>query len=150
MSSLRIAANPGAVILAHADIADKAPDLPVIAVVANETKQIGSFKLTFTGGDHARVFPDKPVCTNLGLLVDDGELYYPGDSLAMPDVPVKTLALPVVAPWLKLSEALDFLIAIKPETVIPTHNALLSDEGHAVINAWVSRTADSIDATVRI
>ncbi len=141
--------NPHAKIYAHADVAAKAPELKIVAVAANETKQIGNFSLAFTGGDHARVFPDRPVCANLGVIVDGGELYYPGDSLVMPGIPVKTLALPVVAPWLKLSEALDFLVAVKPEAVIPTHDALLSDEGHATIGGWVARTAASIGTIVR-
>lgn len=141
--------NPHVKIYAHADVAAKAPDLPVFGVEAGQTVQIGSFIVQFTGGEHARVFPDKPVCANFGVIVDGGELYYPGDSLVLPNVPVKTLVLPVVAPWLKLSEALDFLVAIRPQEVIPTHNALLSDEGHATIGGWVARTAASIGTIVR-
>lgn len=144
-----IAVNPHVVIFAHPDVAAKTSELSITPVIADETKQIGNFKLTFIGGDHARVFPDKSVCANLGVIVDDGELYYPGDSLVLPKVPVKTLALPVSAPWLKLSEALNFLTAVKPAVVIPTHDALLSDEGHATINAWVARTAVSIGTIVR-
>lgn len=144
-----VAANPGVTIVAHADVVAKAPNLKIVPVVANETKQIGNFKLAFVGGEHARVFPDKPVCANLGVIVDSGELYYPGDSLVTPHVAVKTLALPVVAPWLKLSEALDFLIAMQPQEVISTHDALLSDEGRATIGSWITRTAVSIGATVR-
>jgi len=142
-------ANPGVNIFAHADVVAKAADLPAIAVAPGETKQIGNFKVHFTGGEHARVFPDKPVCANIGVFVDDGELYYPGDSLVLPAVPVKVLALPVSAPWLKLSEALDFLTTIHPKEVIPTHNALLSTEGQTVTNAWVTRIAGPLQCTLR-
>lgn len=142
--------NPEAKIYAHADVTAKASDLPMVSVSSGETKQIGDFSVQFTGGEHARVLPDKPVCANLGIVVDDGELYYPGDSLVQPGMPVKTLALPVSAPWLKLSEALDFLVAVQPQEVIPTHDALLSHEGQATIFAWVARVAESINAKVSI
>lgn len=110
-----IATNPDAIIYAHADVVVEAPDLPTMSVAANETKLIGDFTVRFTGGDHARVFPDKPVCANIGVLVDNGELYYPGDSLVLPQVPVNVLLLPVSAPWLKLSEALDFFTTVHPK-----------------------------------
>jgi len=145
-----IVKNPEVKIYAHPDVASKAPGLPMVAVHPGETKQIGNFAATFTGGEHARVFPDKPVCANIGVIVDGGDLYYPGDSLVLPGIPIKTLALPVSAPWLKLSEALDFLVSVKPAEVIPTHNAILSNEGQTVANAWLARIADTIGCVVRI
>lgn len=141
--------NPDAKVYAHADVVAKTADLPVIAVSANETKQIENFIVQFTGGEHARVFPDKPVCANLGVIIENGELYYPGDSLVTPNIPIITLALPVSAPWLKLSEALDFFTAVHPKVVIPTHNALLSTEGQAVTNSWLTRTAENIQCTLQ-
>jgi len=144
-----IATNPGVSIYAYTDVAAQAVDLPVVSVTPGETKLIENFSVRFTGGEHARVFPDKHVCANIGVLVDDGELYYPGDSLVLPDVPVAVLALPVSAPWLKLSDALDFLTAVHPKEVIPTHNALLSAEGQAVTNAWLNRIAEPMQCTIR-
>jgi L-ascorbate metabolism protein UlaG (beta-lactamase superfamily) len=144
-----IAVNPDAAIYAHPEVTKQLPEFRTVSVTAGETKQIDAFTVRFTGGDHARIIPDKPVCANLGVLVDDGELYYPGDSLVLPNVPIKTLALPVSAPWLKLSEALDFLTAVHPEEVISTHDALLSDEGHTIVEAWVARIADSLGSVTR-
>lgn len=140
--------NPGVKMYAHHEVASQAPDLPMVGVDAGETRQIGNFTVTFTGGEHARVFPEKPVCANLGVVLDGGELYYPGDSLVVPNLEIKTLALPISAPWLKLSEALDFLVAVKPKEVIATHDALLSSEGQAVTAAWLTRTAES--ANIRV
>ncbi len=66
------------------------------------------------------------MCQNVGVLIDNGEVYYPGDSFAEPGMPVKTLALPIAAPWMKTSEAMDFLTHVKPERAFPTHDAILS------------------------
>ena len=45
----------------------------------------------------------------------------------MPDRPVQTLAVPIDGPWLKLSEAVDYVRAIRPETVLPIHEGELTD-----------------------
>jgi hypothetical protein len=78
----------------------------------------------------------------VGVLVNQA-FYYPGDSFAVPGLPVTVLALPVSAPWLKMSESLDFLQAVKPTQCFPTHNALLSEFGQNVANAWVQKICDT-------
>jgi hypothetical protein len=51
---------------------------------------------------------------------------------------VKVLACPASAPWLKISDVMDFISAVKPETLFPTHNALLSGNGHELYNQRIS------------
>lgn len=46
---------------------------------------------------HAVIHPDIPRITNIGFLVD-GSVFHPGDALTVPDHPVDTLMLPVMAP----------------------------------------------------
>src|SRR5581483_6512680 len=65
------------------------------------------------GGLHAIIHPEIPQVANNAYLIDE-RLYHPGDSLDVPGVPVETLFLPVSAPWLKLSEAIDFVRAVNP------------------------------------
>ncbi|GAB2760758.1 MBL fold metallo-hydrolase [Salinifilum aidingensis] len=78
------------------------------------------------GGDHAVIHPDIPRIANIGYLFDDGAFYHPGDAFHVPDQPVDVLGLPTGAPWLKLSEAVDFLRAVHPRTAVPIHEAVLS------------------------
>lgn len=143
-----VATNPDAVIYAHADVTAKIPDLATTAVTSGETKQIGNFAVQFTGGQHATIHPDYPVCANLGVYVDNGALYYPGDSFVPAPDPVETLAVPAAAPWLKIAEAMDFFAATKPKKYLLTHDAVLSPEGQAVAAAWLARTAETIGATL--
>ncbi|TDC34415.1 MBL fold metallo-hydrolase [Micromonospora sp. 15K316] len=94
------------------------------------------------GGRHAVIHPDIPVVENLGYLVND-VVYHPGDSLVVPDLPVDTLFAPIHAPWSKFSEVVDFIRAVAPRRAYALHDALLNENGYAVLDrqyAALSRT----------
>jgi hypothetical protein len=65
---------------------------------------------------------------NVGVLVND-ELYYPGDSYTVPDATVATLAAPIGAPWLKIGDAMDFVLAVAPDRAFYAHDMTLSVAG---------------------
>ncbi len=138
------AENPNVVIVGHPSITDKIEVFQTISVLPGDELMTGPFSLRFFGGEHAVIHPDIPVIANLSVLVND-LLYYPGDSFVRPDVPVDTLALPVGAPWLKLSEAVDFVRDIKPRFVFPTHDAVLSDIGKGLADRLVPQLVPSIE-----
>lgn len=144
--------NPEVCIYAHMDIIAQLDDFTgeKRAVSVEESLAVGPFLLRFTGGAHATIHPDYPVPVNLGVVVDDGKLYYPGDSYVLPDCIVETLAVPASAPWMKMSEAMDFITSVKPKTCFPTHNALLSEEGHVLAKAWLSKAAEKVGAEYRV
>lgn len=130
------AANPEAIVIAHESITQKVTTLPTRSVSAGDRLEIGGLTLEFFGGTHATIDPTLTPLPNLGVLINDS-LYYPGDSFATPDKPVKTLLLPVGAPWLKLSEAVDFARSVQPKLIIPTHDAVLSDIGKSLADHLV-------------
>ncbi|MFJ2024715.1 MBL fold metallo-hydrolase [Streptomyces sp. NPDC087897] len=84
------------------------------------------FDVTVHGELHAVIHPDIPRITNIGFLVD-GSVFHPGDALTVPERPVDTLLLPVMAPWSKISEVIDYVREVKPRRAIDVHDALLSD-----------------------
>lgn len=139
-----IAHSPQAVIYGHEHITRQFGDtLPHQAVEVGTTVDVGPFNLQFLGGEHAVIYADYPTIPNLGVLVD-GSLYYPGDSFALPDRPIDTLALPVSAPWLKLSESIDFLRAVKPRLAFPTHDAILSATGKQLVDHMLSGVSEQL------
>ena len=84
------------------------------------------FTLRLFGGRHAVIHESIPVVDNVGVLVNDA-FYYPGDSYALPDgAAVDLLAAPVGAPWLKIGEAMDFVLAVAPRRAFGTHDMTLS------------------------
>lgn len=128
-----ISTNPTAVVVAPKSITEQLTNMETLAVVASDEVNIESFKLNFYGGQHANIYQTLPQIANVGVLINDS-LYYPGDSFAVPDKPVRHLALPVSAPWMKLAESIDFLNSVQPTYAFPTHDAILSDAGKSIVD----------------
>lgn len=143
--------NPEVCIYAHVDVIAQLDDFAgeKRAVFAGESLAAGPFLLRFTGGAHATIHPDYPVPANLGVVVDGGKLYYPGDSYTLPGCAVETLAVPASAPWMKMSEAMDFILAVKAKACFPTHNILLSKQGHDLTKAWFEKAAKTAGTTYK-
>ena len=135
--------NPEAIIFAPHSISDKLEALNHQAVGANEAVEIVPFSLTFHGGQHAIIHENIPTIENVGVLIND-LVYYGGDSFVLPGQPVDTLLLPVSAPWLKASEAMNFLSTVKPRLAVPTHDAILSIEGQEIADRILGGMAKNI------
>lgn len=133
-------AHPDAVVVGPASVISKLSSGRTATVQPGDTLTAGPFTLKFFGGKHALIHSSIPVTTNVGVLVND-TVYYPGDSFAQPDSPVHTLALPVAAPWLKLGEVIDFLMATRPKFAFPTHDAILSDIGRHMVDGRLAEIA---------
>src|SRR5690606_31874896 len=113
-------------IFAPAGVATAAADYEITVVSPGDTVTAGRFTLRFFGGDHAVIHSSLPLVQNVGVLVNE-ELYYPGDSYAVPEsVEVDTLAAPLGAPWLKIGEAMDFVLEVKPRRAFGVHDMTLS------------------------
>lgn len=97
---------------------------------------LGEFKLEFFGDLHAEIHRSIPLLQNCGVMIND-QLYYPGDSFTKPDRKVEWLACPSSAPWLRISDVIDFINEVKPSNSFATHNALLSDIGHKLMNGRI-------------
>ncbi len=132
--------NPNSVLVSLDSIVEKMPDHTSKIVKPGDTVHIGPFNLEFFGGTHALIHDSMPPIGNVGVLIND-TVYYPGDSFSLPDKPVTVLALPVGAPWLKMSETMDFLVAIKPSLAFPTHDMVLSKIGQALVDGRMSDIA---------
>lgn len=134
--------NPNVMIIADQAVLDQI-DSSTKAAIIGEPLTIGAFKLDFFGRRHATIHSSIPSISNIGVMINE-RVYYPGDSFAIPDKPVNVLALPVSAPWLKFSEVIDFLAAVKPQMIFPVHDAILSDTGKALADRLASEFAQQI------
>ncbi|GAA4355640.1 MBL fold metallo-hydrolase [Microbacterium rhizosphaerae] len=129
-------------ILGPAGVVTAAADFDVTEVSPGDTVTIDPFTLRFFGGRHAVIHESIPVVDNVGVLFND-VFYYPGDSYAVPEgVDVKLLAAPVGAPWLKIGEAMDFVLAVKPRRVFGTHDMTLSVAGRDMGRARLGWAAE--------
>ncbi|GAB2835642.1 MBL fold metallo-hydrolase [Microbacterium insulae] len=123
-------AFPGTPIYGPEGVARAAAGYDVTVVHPGDTVDLDPFRLEFFGGQHAVIHDSIPVIDNVGVLVND-EFYYPGDSYAVPTgKKVRLLAAPVGAPWLKIGEAMDFVLAVAPRQAFGTHDMTLSRIGN--------------------
>lgn len=119
-------AFPDTPIFAPEGVARAAAGYDVTVVHPGDVVEVEPFHLEFFGGKHAVIHSSIPVIDNVGVLVND-EFYYPGDSFAVPgNRKVNLLAAPVGAPWLKIGDAMDFVLDVAPRQVFGTHDMTLS------------------------
>ncbi|XNZ00099.1 MBL fold metallo-hydrolase [Micrococcus luteus] len=114
------------------------PEDVLHTAVPGESFSAGGFEVRVLGGQHALIHEDVPRPDNAAYLVD-GSLLHPGDSFpALPEgVAVDTLLLPVSAPWMRISEAVEYARALCPRTAIPIHDAILSRDGRSVVDGML-------------
>jgi L-ascorbate metabolism protein UlaG (beta-lactamase superfamily) len=107
---------------------------------------LGSLTARIAGGTHAVIHPDIPTIDNVAYLLGDSSnparLMHPGDSLHVPTEKVDVLAMPTMAPWMKISEAIDYLRAVSPRLTFPIHQGLLGDAGLKMHYGRLSEMSD--------
>jgi len=98
------------------------------------------------GKEHALLHSSIPASSNVGFFLEN-KLFFPGDAFTIPEFvdaqkpanskkfsgsrkTVDVLALPVCGPWMKISEAIDYALAIKPRIAFPVHDAVRSMAAH--------------------
>ncbi|UIX29838.1 MBL fold metallo-hydrolase [Streptomyces sp. GQFP] len=132
-------ANPAAELWTLASVAEQlSAAFPgrVHTVGHGDTFTAAGFDVQVHGELHAVIHPDIPRITNVGYLVD-GAVFHPGDALTVPDHPVETLLLPVMAPWSKVSEVIDYVRELKPRRAYDIHDALLTDLARPIYDRMV-------------
>lgn len=113
-----------------------------------DTADGAGLRIRAHGGRHAIIHPDIPRVGNVGYVLetiaagggDESErasgprLGITGDSLEPVEAfhGIDALAFPVVAPWSKMRETIDFLREVRPVLALPVHDAVASPEGRAI------------------
>ncbi|MEV0378487.1 MBL fold metallo-hydrolase [Nonomuraea sp. NPDC050643] len=144
------AASPDLEIWTCEGVAAELTEVPakVQVVRHGDEFETAGFRVKAFGEWHAKNHPDVPVVQNVGFLVDD-EIFYPGDALTVPGVDVPTLLVPTGAPWMKLSEMVEYLRTIRPARAYSTHDALYSDLALGLVDNWLKMEADKQGADIR-
>ncbi|WP_367134267.1 MBL fold metallo-hydrolase [Saccharothrix sp. HUAS TT1] len=117
------AANPRARLVAPFELAGAE------LVRGGDALDLGGAAVDVVDAPHEVIHPRLPVPVNVGYLVDRGAFYHPGDSLTAPAQRVDVLGLPTAAPWMKVSDAADFLARVGPRKAVPIHEAILAQTG---------------------
>lgn len=140
--------GPGSVVEALADFPGR-----VTLVLPETVFDINGIPVQTFGGQHALLHANVPAVANVAYFIDR-KLYHPGDSLVVPHFPlenyqVEVLLLPSCGPWLKISEVLDFLVAVKPKQAYQIHDALLNEIGVNVYEQHIQSVANRFGVDFR-
>ena len=77
----------------------------------------------------------------LNVDVDGGgtTVFHPGDALTVPEADVDLLLLPVSAPWLKVSECIDYGRDVGAPRSVAIHDKIYSDAGLGIVDGHLDR-----------
>ena len=117
------------------------------AVHVGDELLVDELTIRGVGGRHAVIHPDIPVIDNISYLIGDSghpaRLMHPGDALFVPDEPVEVLAAPAAAPWMKISEAVDYLRAVAPQHAVPIHQGIVAPEARGIYYGRLTELTDT-------
>lgn len=126
-----------------ARIREDAPDLAerVEVVRPRDRLRLGGIGVEVVGELHAVIHPDLPRFHNSGYLleVDGTRVFHPGDALTGPGREVDVLLAPVSAPWMKISEGIDFARSVGAARNVAIHDRIYSDTGLGVADQHFGR-----------
>ncbi|HEY6931986.1 MAG TPA: MBL fold metallo-hydrolase [Marmoricola sp.] len=125
-----------------AKLRQDAPDVAerLTEVVPGQRVDVG-LPVRVVGEKHAIIHPELPHFDNSGFLLDvEGTLvFHPGDALTVPPEQVDLLLLPVSAPWLKISECIDYAREVGAQRSLAIHDAIYSEAGLGVADGHLQR-----------
>ena len=141
-----VEANPGAALYADQQTAAQlGGDWRAVGVGDEFT--VGGLTVRGAGGRHAVIHPEIPVIDNISYLIGDAghpaRLMHPGDALFVPGEPVEVLATPAAAPWMKISEAVDYLRAVAPSHAVPIHQGIITPDARGIFYGRLTEMTDT-------
>jgi L-ascorbate metabolism protein UlaG (beta-lactamase superfamily) len=144
-----LSADPGLTLWANQSICAQFGDFGdrVHGVRHGDALSVAGFAVHVYGVDHALIHKDIPLVVNTGFLVE-GDVFHPGDSFTVPEDPVRTLLVPISAPWLKAGDMIDYFREVAPSRGYAIHDALLSDVGLGLMTRMMSFAAAPSGAQV--
>jgi L-ascorbate metabolism protein UlaG (beta-lactamase superfamily) len=89
---------------------------------------------------HATVYPGLLEAQNNCYLIG-GRVWHPGDSFVLPPSDVDLVLVPAAAPWLKLSDAINYLRAVAAPMAMPIHQAGLGPQHRALHHTMLEKYA---------
>mgnify|MGYP003425133795 FL=1 len=117
--------NPEAIVISNTSVGKLLTEAGIAFTKVEDGEDYMLYDILIKGfGDkHAHIYEDYGQVQNTGYMIN--EFCYPGDSFNMPPSKVDILALPVLGPWMKMKDAIDYAKELRPRIVFPVHDATL-------------------------
>jgi L-ascorbate metabolism protein UlaG (beta-lactamase superfamily) len=125
-----LANNPTARVITNSGVAPllQKEQIPFDLLEHGQKTTVKNVSIEGFGERHALMHSTLDPIQNTGYLIAD-RFFYPGDAFTIPTKPVEILALPVAGPWMRLLEAIDYALALKPKVCFPVHEGILKSPG---------------------
>ena len=133
--------NISAVVITNATVGTllEKENIPFIRVGDGETTTVKGVEISGHGKEHAIIYGTMGACENTSFLIG-GTMFFPGDAFYDPKLPVDILALPMAGPWMKIGEAIDYAMAIKPRVAFNVHDAIYNPN----FGGFVARMGETV------
>ena len=120
-----LANNPSAIVITNATVGAllAKENISFTRVGDGESTAVKGIEISGHGKEHAIIYGTMGKCENTGFMVA-GKFFFPGDSFFNPKLPVDVLALPMAGPWMKIGEAIEYALAVKPRVAFNVHDAI--------------------------
>ena len=124
----------------------------VTVVEPGERFEAAGLAVRAVGELHAVIHPDLPRFTNSGyvLTLGDERVYHPGDALTAPGEDVDVLLAPSSAPWLKASEAIDFVREVGAARNVSIHDRIYTEPAHAILSTHMGKLLAEHQTWIRL
>jgi L-ascorbate metabolism protein UlaG (beta-lactamase superfamily) len=119
--------NPSAIVITNTSVGKllDAEGIKYNLVEEGQNFEISGTEIKGFGSLHAEIYEKFGQVQNTGYMVD--KFCYPGDSFNYPDADVEILAFPVMGPWMRMKDAIDYVKKINPRIAFPVHDAPIKD-----------------------
>lgn len=136
VDSLRIVLknNPTAKIITNAAVGKilEKETIPCEIIGHAKATKMNEVLLVGWGTKHEPIYKTVENVENTGFIIDD-RFFYPGDAFTLLErengKEIEILALPVAGPWMKISEAVDYALKVRPKKCFPVHDGNLKTFG---------------------
>jgi L-ascorbate metabolism protein UlaG (beta-lactamase superfamily) len=108
-------------VFANSDVSGLLPDFPMTTITDGQKFEAGGFRIEARDLPHCKMVDGTDGPPNTGYVID-GLLFHPGDGIAIEDLSVDVLAVPVAGPSVSLHTAANFIRQVGAQTAIPIHN----------------------------
>lgn len=119
---------------------DDADTLTVLSSHDRGELEIAGIDISVHTHAHATVYPGLLEADNNCYLID-GRVWHPGDSFVLPPSDVDLVLVPAAAPWLKLSDAINYLRAVAAPMAMPIHQAGLGPQHRSLHHMMLEKYA---------
>ena len=144
-----LAINPDAVLLADPQTAVMQDVGAWLENADGKETLLARITLRGVGSTLAEITPQLPRVDNVGIVISapgEPSLFHPGDAYEYAPTGVDVLALPLGAPWAKVSETIDFVQRVGPRTMFPIHDRTISELAYPMYWGHVTRFGGVADA----